>query len=178
MIFETLRLEVRKFETSDLDNFHTMQSNPNVMKYIKPVLSYEESVAELEKFIGLYSDQEKFYNLWAVITKSNEKFVGLCGVYLNQQGEYEIAYRLTESAWGNSYGDEIAKGLFSYSLTDLNLPEIVAYAYKVNIPSIKILERHMKFVNESIHDKTGIVGRKYKLSKNNKMNQLFIESTH
>ena len=164
MIFETSRLKIRNFELSDLAEFHIMQSNPNVMKYIKPPLSYSESQLELEKFIGFYSNEDKFYNLWAITNRQNGKFTGLCGVYLNRQNEYEIAYRLTESAWGNRYGDELATGLFSYCLEKLQLPEIIAYAYTTNIPSINILEKHMIFVNESIDGESGILGRKYKLS--------------
>lgn len=161
IIFNTERLNVRQLTKENFDAFYIMQSNPNVMQYIKPALNYKETKAELDKFIGYYSDQEKFYNIWAVTNSENNQFIGICGVYKNQQSDFEIAYRLTESAWGFGYGNEIAASLIQHSLQVMKLPQLVAYVYTVNIPSVKILEKYMNFVEESVHEATGKMGRKY-----------------
>lgn len=161
IIFTTDRLVVRNLTMDDLDDYYKMQSNPNVMQYIKPALNYEEAKSELMKFIGYYTDLDKFYHIWALTTIGSNQLIGICGVYQNQQSEYEIAYRLTESEWGIGYGSEIAESVINYSLKELQLPQLVAYVYTENVSSVKILETHMAFLEESVHESIGIMGRKY-----------------
>ena len=165
IIFTTARLTICQLTIEDFDAFYTMQSNPKVMQYIKPILNYEEAKTELAKFIRYYSDSKKFYNIWAVKHSETNQFIGICGVYQNQQTEYEIAYRLTESAWGNGYGREFAISLIKHSLEEIKLPRLVAYVYTENIPSVKILEKSMTLIEESVHQLTGKVGRKYEVSR-------------
>jgi len=165
IIFSTERLNVRQLTLKDLNDFYEMQSNPRVMLYVKPPLTFEKSKAELVKFIAYYSNPDKFYKIWAVTKNTNNQFVGICGIYQNQKSEYEIAYRLTESAWGNKYGSEIAASLVHYSQSKLNLKHLVAYVYKKNIPSVKILEEHMNFVEELILNPKEKIGLKYSIEK-------------
>lgn len=162
IIFTTDRLTIRPLTLGDLADFYTMQSNPKVMQYVKSPLNHAETKAELAKFIGYYSDPVKFYKIWAV-TRGN-KFIGICGVYQNQQSDYELAYRLTESAWGNGYGSEIAVSLIHHSLSKLLLQQLVAYVYAENIPSVKILDKYMNFKEETIHKTSGMKVREYSIS--------------
>lgn len=143
MIFNTERLSIRKLKTSDIKEFHDMLGNPNVMKYVKTPLTLKASELELQKFIDLYSNPSKFYNIWAVDLKESSKLIGICGVYENTDGEHEIAYRLRELFWGNGFGNEICEALINYCNTNLNLNKLVAYVHPENTGSIKILERHM-----------------------------------
>lgn len=145
MEFETERFKIRKFTMHDLDAFFDMQSSPMVMQYIKDPLNYEESRIELEKFIGYYSNKERFFLLWAIESKRGGQFVGLCGVYENAERENEIAYRLMEKFWGQGIGSEIAVGLISHCFSNMALNEIVAFADEDNVGSVKILDRHMEF---------------------------------
>lgn len=80
-LFQTPRLTVRRLDPTDLDPFYDMQRNPNVMRYIKPTMTYEEARIELERFIGYYGDHDIFFQIWAVVEKRSGEFVGICGVY-------------------------------------------------------------------------------------------------
>jgi len=80
MRFETDRFVIRKLRLDDFEDFYDMQSSENVMRYIKAPLDHDESKAELEKFIGYYSDDKRYFHLWAIVSKTNEDFVGICGV--------------------------------------------------------------------------------------------------
>jgi len=52
MTFPTKRLQVRKLKNSDIDLFHTMMSNPNVMDPIpQSVFSRPESEEKLQVLI-------------------------------------------------------------------------------------------------------------------------------
>ena len=163
MIFETERFIVRKLRIKDLEDFYDMQSNENVMRYVKPALNYEESVVELEKFISYYTDTARFFHLWAIESKLGGDFIGICGVYHNDTKDNEIAYRLREQFWGKGIGGEIAKGLISYCFNTLNMNKIVASVDEVNTGSVKILEREMTFVERVYSEKRMRYSLKYSL---------------
>lgn len=161
MEFETNRFTIRKLELGDFDAFYDMQRNEKVMRYIKAPLSYEESKVELQKFIDYYKDSSRFFLLWAIEDKFDEAFVGICGVYHNEEGEHEIAYRLREQFWGKGIGREVAKGLISHCTTVLDVNELVAHVDEENIGSVKILEREMRFEKREYSEDRGCFTRKY-----------------
>ena len=146
VIFETERFIIRKLRLEDLEEFYDMQSNENVMRYIKAPLNYEESEAELEKFIGYYSVSSRYFYLWAIESMDTQEFAGLCGVYHNAAKENEIAYRLREQFWGRGIGSEVVKKLIYHCMSTLSLPGIVAFVDEDNVGSVKILEKEMEFL--------------------------------
>ncbi|EZH73750.1 hypothetical protein ATO12_17600 [Aquimarina atlantica] len=165
ILFETKRLFIRRLEDSDLESFYDMQGNPNVMRYIKKTMSFEESKQELNRFIGYYESTDIFFKIWAVIERNSNQFLGICGVYENDRSEFEIAYRLRECFWGNGFGSEIAKGLFRYCFDQIKLNELTAYVSTDNVGSIRILEKEMNYVEEFYAEKENSIERKYTLKK-------------
>jgi len=163
LIFETDRFIIRRLRVEDIEDFYAMQGSENVMRYIKAPLNYEESVVELGKFIGYYTGTSRYFLLWAIESKADSDFVGLCGVYHNDSKENEIAYRLREQFWGMRIGSEIAKSLIYYYFSSLKMKEIVASADEDNIGSVKILEREMGFVERVYSEGRGCFTRKYVL---------------
>jgi ribosomal-protein-alanine N-acetyltransferase len=151
-IFETDRMLVRCLKKDDLDDFYDMQSNPNVMRFIKPPMTRRQSKKELERFIGYYDQRDVLFRIWAVIDRVTNTFVGICGVYLNNKHEHEIAYRLREKFWGKGIASEVAKDLIRYCFTVLQYEEIVAYISNENIGSIKIAKQLMSFDMEFYSD--------------------------
>ncbi len=164
ILFETDRLMVRHFVKRDLDDFYDMQGNPAVMKFVKPPLTYEQTVEELNRFIGYYARRDLLYRIWAVADQSTDSLVGLCGVYLNDKEELEIAYRLREKHWGQGYGREIARGLIDYCFTTLQYDELVAYVVKDNRGSVNILRQEMKFQAEFFSQKDQWIEQVYRVS--------------
>lgn len=164
MIFETERFLIRELRHEDIEDFFDMQSNENVMRYVKSPLDYEESIMELEKFIGYYSGDTRYFFLWAIESRESADFVGICGVYHNDNKENEIAYRLREQFWGIGIGSEVVKGLIAYCLSTLEMNEIVAFVDDDNIGSVKILDRQMDFVERTYSKKRERFSRKYRLS--------------
>lgn len=165
ILFKTKRLVVRHLEDKDVDSFYDMQSNPNVMQYIKKTMNFEQSKKELDRFIGYYKDTSSYFKIWAILENTTNQFVGICGVYQNDASEFEIAYRLRECYWGNGYGKEIAKDLIKYCFDQMELTELTAYVSKGNIGSVRILEKEMNFVEELYSEKENSRERKYKLNK-------------
>lgn len=165
LLFETQRLITRPLNEEDLTSFYDMQSNPNVMRHIKPTMNLEESQQELQRFIRYYQDDTIDFNIWAVVHKDPIQWIGICGVYQNDQLEQEIAYRLRERYWGKGFGKEIAGGLIQYCFKKSSRGALTAYARIGNTGSIKILEKEMNFVNEFYSEKGKSMERKYQISK-------------
>lgn len=170
-LFESERLHVRHLKPEDLDDFYDMQSNPNVMKYIKPEMDYKEAKKELERFISYYGERKKMFRIWAVVEKRTNSFIGICGVYLNKKNEEEIAYRLRQIYWGNGFGREIAKKLFDFCFETLDYEELNAYVMEKNQGSIKILDKYMTFEQVIFSKETNSKEYNYKINKKNWLQQ-------
>jgi len=164
-IFTTKRLHTRPFTVNDLTEFYDMVGNTQVMQYIKKPLNLEEGKEELNRFINYYQDKKKFFHLWAVEEKESQELIGLCGVYKNEEEDYEIAYRFRTSFWGKGFGSEIAKGLLNHCFNELKIDKLVAYVIKENIGSVKILEKEMHFVSEFYSKKHLAVKLKYQITR-------------
>lgn len=142
MIFKTERLAIRKFILNDLDDFYDMLGNYEVMKHIKAPLNYEESRNELKRFISYYDEELKEYHIWAAELKENKILIGLCGYYLNDKMEYEIAYRLRQSYWNKGYGLELTRALLNYLSRFSHIKNIVAYVTKEKMIVLRVMINH------------------------------------
>lgn len=166
-VFKTSRAIVRPLKVSDIVGFYDMQSNENVMRYIKPKMNLEESKKELERFINASMNEDQFYKIWAIECKANPEFIGICGVYENDKKEFEIAYRLREVYWGQDYGSEIADNLIKYCFEELGIEKLTAYVLPGNKGSVKILENRMVYLGEEV-TKDGIE-KKFELTCENRV---------
>ncbi len=147
-------------------------------------MSKEESEEDLLSLIANYDTPNNNLWVWAIITKSDQNFVGTCALVHEGNGVYEIGYRLLESEWGNGFGGEITTGLIDFALetTTSNqsvLPTptkaIVAFVDKRNIASIKILERSkLDFVREFWNSETETQDFEFKLRNDKRIKLLFI----
>lgn len=146
---------------SDLNGFHEMQGNPNVMKYVgAKTLSFNDNKKDLEKVLTAYSDGSQLFNVWAAVT-NEQKFIGTVALLKNDKNEWEIGYRLLESAWGNGYGSELTEGLIAYAINIKGLKDLVAYVDTNNRASVKILDKFMTFKEEFWNGEDGCMDRKY-----------------
>lgn len=79
VVFETPRLIVRQFNTTDKDNFFLLSGDPAVMQYIRAVSTREQSDKFLQENIdGYETDPHK--GRWAVVSKEDGSFVGSCAI--------------------------------------------------------------------------------------------------
>ena len=163
IIFETERLFVKELILGDLTLFHKMQSNYNVMRFVRgKAMTYDENKQELENLIKKYTEKENDFWIFAVKIKLNNIFLGTVAV-VNDGEDDEIGYRLLEEHWGCGYGYEVSKGLIEYCKAQ-KINKIVAYAALDNIASTKILKKlNFTFVKNLIAEDLGIPERKFEL---------------
>ena len=166
MIFSTERLIIRPLNIEDLDAYHQMQGNPNVMKYLgKKAMSEEVSRIDMINVIDRYLNPKNTFWVWAVTLKEENTFIGTCAHIINKKNENEIGYRFLESHWRNGYGKEIVKGLIKYAFSKTSANSLFAYVHTENTGSIKILEKYFAFVKEVWNAEEQCWERKYTLKK-------------
>jgi [ribosomal protein S5]-alanine N-acetyltransferase len=75
IIFETERLSVRRYTSSDGDNIFSLGGNEDVMRYIRATQTKEQSDVFLLYNMNFYKEQPTM-GRWAVVEKTSGKFVG------------------------------------------------------------------------------------------------------
>ncbi len=162
MIYETERLIIRALKESDREAFFDMMSNPNVMSPIPhPVMDKDESDTNFEKH--LYAPESTETKVWAIETKSEECFIGICAFLKNNNNEDEIGYRLREQYWGVGYGTETTIGLINYGFNELQLELITADVNTANTNTVKILDKFYTRDFEFYNNEDQCTDRRYKL---------------
>jgi len=154
-ILTTLRFLLREMDESDDGNLLLLNSNPNVMKYLRPepVLETREQALETLRTRILPEYALRGVGRWAVIHRETEAFVGYCGIkYIPQDEEYDLGYRFIESCWGKGYATECAQATLDYGRSRLAGQRIVGKAFLGNLASIRVLEKiGMRYVGDQTY---------------------------
>lgn len=139
IIFETERLVVRPYNMEDRDHFFMMNGDEEIVRYIRPAKSREESDLFLREVI-LYSTQNPLYGRWAVIEKENRAFAGTFAVIpVEQANGMQLGYSLLRQNWGKGYATELTLGGLEYIFSRTPLHEVLAITETGNIASQKVL---------------------------------------
>ncbi|QXP62380.1 GNAT family N-acetyltransferase [Polaribacter sp. HaHaR_3_91] len=152
MIFETERLIIRRLNVEDLDAFHKLESNANVLKYaIGNPKSYIENEIELKALILKYNIPKNDFRVYAIIRKTDNQFIGTVALVKDNLDD-EIGYRFLEEFWNLGFGSEVCFGLVSYC-KQIKIKYIIAYVVDENKASAIILQKNnFMIVNEFIND--------------------------
>jgi [ribosomal protein S5]-alanine N-acetyltransferase len=140
IVFETERLVARHFTGADYDNYYSLQGNPDVMQYIRPPRTREESDLFLTEKI-LAAPPGDFKGFWAVEEKDSHLFVG-CFVIIpipDDTDKTQLGYSFLPEHWGKGYATEITREGLQYFRERTPLPEIYGVTETPHIASQKVL---------------------------------------
>lgn len=154
IIFQTPRLILRQFDESDAPLILTLNSDPEVVKYVhEPAL---ETLAQAKRIITDIIMPQYKNNLgrWALHTKDDHEFIGWCGLkYRPWLDEIDLGYRLRQKNWGKGFATEAAQHTLDFGFKNLHLEIITGRAHVENFASIKVLEKiGMEFIKDEIVD--------------------------
>lgn len=139
---ETERLFLRRYAEQDKTDFISLFTDAAVMKYVGDgVLTEAQAEAFWQKlFEELYPQN---FNIWAVFTKEDSRYVGHAGIYArpSKKEDWEFVYFLSRDAWGKGYATEIARRIIEYGFEKLNLPKVYATVDDEHSVSIRVLEK-------------------------------------
>ena len=144
---ETERLYIRELIPSDDEGMFSMDSDPEVHKYIgnKPVDHIDQSREVIEFIRSQY--REFGIGRWAIIEKSTNDFVGWVGhkrmteTVNGHTGHIDYGYRLARRHWNRGYTTEAGRASLQYGVDMLKLKDIFAMTDVANGASRHILEK-------------------------------------
>ncbi|MHB1946843.1 MAG: GNAT family N-acetyltransferase [Gammaproteobacteria bacterium] len=156
LFFETSRLIINIPQSHDIDDLYSLQSDPDVMKYIghgKP-RSKSEVTEGLNKAIEHY--QKHGFSVGCVFEKTTGEFVGRAGLiylaYDDTQSDIEIGYALHKKYWGKGYATELAKACVQWGFQHINTTKLVGVTLPHHIKSQQVLEKAgMKYVKMNLY---------------------------
>lgn len=141
-MIESQRLGLRNLKLSDIDDLYNILSDPETMKYYPKTYSKAETKNWISKSMKSYI--ENGFGLWAIILKSNNQFIGQCGITLQNIDDEivpEIGYHINKIHWNQGFGTEAAYLCLNYGFSILKLKEIYIHTSLKNTPSRRVAEK-------------------------------------
>lgn len=141
-IFETAGLLVRPFDSADADSFFLINSNEQVMRYIRPVKSRADCDAFLAENIRLYKEMPGT-GRWAVVEKKSGQVIGTFSLLLldKESGTLHIGYALLPAYWNQGYATVLLKAGSAYFFENNPHKTLYAITRKENTASEKVLQK-------------------------------------
>ena len=156
----TDRLCFRELLPSDDVFMFEMDSDPEVHTYLWD--KYIIDIAESRKVIEWvrYQYETRGIGRVAVILKETGEFIGWAGLKLekdningNENGFYDIGYRLMKKHWGRGYATEANRAWIDFGFEVLKLDKINAFAFTTNKASRRVLEKSgMKHIENFVFE--------------------------
>lgn len=142
-LLETPRLYLREFLLEDDHSMYELNADPLVIQYTGDAAF--PSPAAARRFLARY--QRETYRRYgmgrlAVLRREDDSWLGWCGLkYHPDAGKVDLGFRFFRRYWGNGYATEAGRACLEYGFRQLRLEVIVAHALKVNLASIRVLEK-------------------------------------
>lgn len=126
---------------SDAADMYELNLDPEVIQYTGDV-SFD-SVEDAYRFLKKYDHYREYgFGRWAVIRKSDQAFLGWCGIkYSPSIDEYDIGYRFMKRYWGNGYATEAASACIDWAFGHLQIDTIVGRSIRENKASSNVLKK-------------------------------------
>jgi ribosomal-protein-alanine N-acetyltransferase len=165
MIFETSRLLVRQYMMDDFENFYLLNSDEEVMRYIRPVKSKADTFAFFLENVEYY-ENSPHYGRWAMLAKRDERFIGSFMMRPSAviEGNIELGYAMLKNFWGMGFATESVNGGLDYAFNKLQLQTVIAIAQLENAASQKVLLKCGFAQQDNIKDRGKVVNLFRKLN--------------
>ncbi|WP_119167287.1 GNAT family N-acetyltransferase [Algihabitans albus] len=141
---ETERLQLKQSAAADLDAMMALDSDPEVMRFIRTPITEDTQQDRLVQLVGRVDrDYGPGLGFWSVFPKTKpERFLGFVLLtILDGNSEVEIGWRFARTTWGKGYATEAAQAVLDYGFRDLALDPIVAVIRPGNRRSLAVAEK-------------------------------------
>lgn len=139
----TSNLVLREFHERDFDGLREIDSDPEVVRYERPVSSELETRTKLAWFINDRPGVSPTHQRFAITTHSDDRVLGWITLKLNNSDirEYEIGWTVRRADWGKGFAPEAAAEVLRYAFKDLNAHRVVAFCHAENAASVRVMEK-------------------------------------
>jgi ribosomal-protein-alanine N-acetyltransferase len=131
-VIETERLFIRPFTADDAEALLAVWGDPANERFVGA--TPPASVEDVREWIGRGMP-------WGVWERETGVLVGDCGLFPNDDGDWELAYGFRRDRWGQGYATEAGAGCVRHGFDALGLTRIVADVPPGHAPSIRVLEK-------------------------------------
>ena len=144
MEIRTSRLLLRPWKDEDLPQIIAVNSDPDVMEFVDPTLTPEQSEAMISR--ARQSWNENGFGLFAVEAPGVADLIGFVGLAIPRFESHftpavEIGWRLLSPYWGHGYATEGANAVKEFAFKNLCLEEIVSFTSAQNLRSRNVMEK-------------------------------------
>lgn len=141
--FETDRLFVRQYIMNDIYELYRIMCDMRVHIFTKDC-GNPWSKQQTEKYVQFvinkdYKTLDCFHG--AVIEKSSNQLIGLCGLNPYQEKEPEIEIKIGVPYWNKGYATELGRQLIQASFASTEIKGIYGMAFPNHIASRRVLEK-------------------------------------
>jgi len=137
----TERLELSKFQETDLQGYVNLITQSTVTQYLADgaEMTKEEATNRAPQ---LFNDPwEDGYGVFVVREKTNDEIIGYCGIRVLPDERIELLYAYDPSSWGKGYATEAGAAVLAYGKEHFDLTELIGIAYPENKGSIAVLKK-------------------------------------
>lgn len=138
----TNRLVLRPITAHDLDALHRISNEPEVRRFL-----WDDEPAEKATIRLIISESGTMFadagiGLFGVRRHGRENLIGFCGfVRLEGMEEPELAYELTQGAWGEGLATEMSRVCLRHAFEEAGLERVIAGADPENVASQRVIEK-------------------------------------
>jgi len=156
MIFETDRLVLSTWQSSDWIALRPIATDVEVMRYISGGVPWPDERIQsfVNRQVELFS--ERGFCRWKLLLKPTAEMIGFCGVgYWGDGLEPEIGWWLARPYWGRGLATEAARVALRDAFERAGVDRIISVARPENAASVRIMEklglrREGKFEKEGV----------------------------
>ena len=140
---DTNRLTLRSITADDVDDFFTVYSNPEVMRYWStlPLLNREAAAKQISEIDEGFKRHELLK--WGIALRDGDTLIGSVTLFHPDftHRRAEIGYAIGRAYWGKGYMNETLTAVINYAFDVLEFHRIEADVDPRNAASIRALER-------------------------------------
>jgi len=132
---------------ADIEAYCEMEQDPDVRKFVGGYPRRRED-AENRFLRGLEQPAVKMLSMWATILKTENRYIGRCGIYpnFNDAGqpianEGTLAFYIAKAYWGNGFAKEAGRAFVNFGFNKLGLKRIVSTIQEGNDASARVVEK-------------------------------------
>ena len=141
---ETSRLRYRFFTAADFDFFFSLQSDAEMMRYIRPPESDPDKVRErMNQILDHMSANPGMGSMLDVMNTGDAVVASGVVRHIEYQPgkDLEIGYLVTRPYWGRGFATEFAQGLTDYAFEKFGVQKVTAVVHPENQASQQVLRK-------------------------------------